>query len=151
MTNIGIFQILAYIAIIMPLAIFMSCYIAKVFSGESTFLSGIFQPVEKFIYKACGINEDGQTWGKYTVSMLVFNAIGFVFLFLILKLQNFLPLNSENFPGINTPLAFNTAISFITNTNWQAYSGESTISYFSQSVGFTVQNFLSAATGMALL
>lgn len=151
MTNIGIFQILANIAIILPLAIFISCYIAKIFSGERTFLSTIFQPVERIIYKTCGIDESGQSWGKYATSMLIFNALGFGFLFAILKLQNFLPLNPANFSGLETSLAFNTAVSFVTNTNWQAYSGETTMSYFSQSVGLTVQNFLSAATGIALV
>lgn len=151
MTNIGIFQIFAYVAIILPLAIFISCYIAKVFAGESTILSKVLQPIEKIIYKICGIGENQQTWGAYAISMLVFNAIGFVFLFAILKLQGVLPINNGAFPGLDTPLAFNTAVSFITNTNWQAYSGETTMSYFSQAVGLTVQNFLSAATGIALV
>lgn len=151
MTNFGILQILAFCAIIMPIAIFLSCYISRVFSGEKTFLSNLLQPIEELIYKACGIDKSEQPWCKYAKSMLVFNFIGFLFLFLILKLQSILPMNPLGFKGLDTSLAFNTAVSFITNTNWQAYSGESTMSYFSQMVGLNVQNFLSAATGIALV
>lgn len=151
MTNIGIIQIIATCAIILPLAIFFGNYIAKVFAGEKNLLSSFVQPIENAIYKICGIDQLEQNWKKYATSMLVFNIIGVIFLFAILKLQNFLPLNVKNFPGLETSLALNTAISFVTNTNWQAYSGENTLSYFSQMIGLTVQNFLSAATGIALL
>lgn len=151
MTNYGIIQIVAYLAIIFPLAVFFGNYVAKVFSGEVTILSKFLQPIENTVYKFCDINKDEQDWKKYLASLLIFNFLGIIFLFLILKFQNFLPLNAKNFPGLETSLALNTAISFVTNTNWQAYSGESTLSYFSQMVGLTVQNFLSAATGIAVL
>lgn len=152
MPDIGIIQILAYLAIIVPLAILFGNYIAKIYSGEITLISRVIQPVEKGIYKICGINsQNEQSWGSYAISMLVFNFIGFAVLFTMLMLQNLLPLNHNNFVGLNAALAFNTAVSFVTNTNWQAYSGENSMSYFSQMLGFAVQNFLSAATGIALV
>ncbi len=152
MTNIGIAQLVAYCAIILPLAIFFGNYIANVFSCKNTFASKLLQPIERIIYKICAIDAaKEQDWKSYAVSMLSFSVIGLVFLFGILKLQNLLPLNPGNFPALGTSLALNTAVSFTTNTNWQAYSGESTMSYFSQMLGLNVQNFLSAATGVALL
>ncbi|AXR64835.1 potassium-transporting ATPase subunit KdpA [Leptospira mayottensis] len=107
---------------------------------------------EPLLYKLCGIDpKRNMDWKEYTISLLLFNLFGFILLFLILLFQNFLPFNPSNFAGLDIYLAFNTAVSFTTNTNWQAYSGESTLSYFSQSVGLTVQNFLSAATGFCVL
>ncbi|AKH76491.1 potassium-transporting ATPase subunit KdpA [Leptospira interrogans] len=107
---------------------------------------------EKFLYKICGIDPNrNMDWKEYALSLLVFNFFGFLLLFLILFFQNYLPLNPENFPGLVWDLAFNTAVSFTTNTNWQAYSGESTLSFFSQMAGLTTQNFLSATTGLCVL
>jgi K+-transporting ATPase ATPase A chain len=152
MTNTGIFQLVAYCLIILPLAVLFGGYIAKIFLGEKTLLSCLLQPVEKAIYKICGIDSKAEHgWVAYATAMLVFNFIGFVALFAGLMLQNILPLNPMGFSGIDSALAFNTAVSFVTNTNWQAYSGEGTMSYFSQMAGLNVQNFLSAATGIALL
>ncbi len=127
-------------------------YMSKVYMGERTFLSPLISPVEKWIYRLTGVDADREmNWKEYALSMLLFNFIGFLVLFLILIFQNFLPLNPEHFKGFSLPLAFNTAVSFVTNTNWQAYSGESAASYFTQMAGLAVQNFLSAATGMAIL
>ncbi|EMO54168.1 potassium-transporting ATPase subunit KdpA [Leptospira noguchii] len=107
---------------------------------------------ENFLYKLCGIDPNrNMDWKEYALSLFVFNFFGFLLLFLILFFQNHLPLNSDNFPGLGWHLAFNTAVSFTTNTNWQAYSGESTLSFFSQMVGLTTQNFLSATTGLCTL
>lgn len=131
------------IAIFSPL---FGIWLYKVFTSSKTLR------FELFLYKLCGINHQrGMDWKEYAISLLTFNLFGFILLFLILFFQHFLPLNPSNFAGLDTHLALNTAVSFTTNTNWQAYSGESTLSYFSQSVGLTVQNFLSAATGLCVL
>jgi len=152
MTNIGLFQLVAYCVIVLPLSVLFGSYIANVFSGNNTLLSKLLQPIENSIYKICGIDsKTEQGWVAYATAMLVFNFVGFAALFAGLILQNLLPLNPRSFSGVEVALAFNTAVSFVTNTNWQAYSGESTMSYFSQMTGLTVQNFLSAATGLALV
>ncbi len=117
--------------------------------GPSIFL---LTPLEKGIYRFCGIHpEEEMTWQHYAKSLILFNFLGFIALFLILIFQGFLPLNPQGFAGVGFALAFNTAISFVTNTNWQAYAGETTLSYFTQMMGLTVQNFASAATGNAVL
>ncbi len=126
-------------------------FLAKVFNGERTFLSPILRPLERTLYSAAGINPaQEQTWLAYTLSMLLFNGLGFLLLYALMRLQGALPLNPQGFPGVAPDLAFNTAISFVTNTNWQAYAGEQTMSHLSQMTGLAVQNFLSAATGIAL-
>ncbi|RYC11697.1 potassium-transporting ATPase subunit KdpA [Ciceribacter ferrooxidans] len=151
MTIIGWLQIsllfIAVLLVIKPLGLYM----AKVFSGERTFLSPVLGRMENDLYRLGGI-EPGreQSWLAYTTAMLVFSLAGFVILYAILRLQAFLPLNPQGFAGMSPDLAFNTAVSFVTNTNWQNYAGETTLSHFSQMAGLTVQNFLSAATGMAL-
>lgn len=151
MTIIGWLQIsllfLAVLVAIKPLGLYM----ARVFSGERTFLSPLLSPVETGLYALGGVRPDKeQSWLGYTLAMLVFSLAGFVALFAILRLQAYLPLNPQGFAGMAPDLAFNTAVSFVTNTNWQNYGGETTLSHFSQMAGLTVQNFLSAATGMAL-
>ncbi|MDF1634908.1 potassium-transporting ATPase subunit KdpA [Mycoplana sp. MJR14] len=151
MTIIGWLQIsllfLATLVAIKPLGLYM----ARVFSGERTVLSPLLSPVETVLYALGGIRKDKeQTWLGYTLAMLAFSLAGFVALYAILRLQAYLPLNPQGFAGMAPDLAFNTAVSFVTNTNWQNYGGESTLSHFSQMAGLTVQNFLSAATGMAL-
>lgn len=151
MTIIGWLQIsllfLAVLFTIKPLGLYM----ARVFSGERTFLSPALGPLERGLYAASGVNANKeQGWLAYTLSMLVFSIPGFVVLYTILRLQAHLPLNAQGFAGMSSDLAFNTAVSFVTNTNWQNYGGETTLSHFSQMAGLTVQNFLSAATGMAL-
>ncbi len=127
-------------------------YMALVFDNKNTFLSPVLSPIENFFYKISSIDPSHEmNWKEYAVSMIIFNFIGFVILFLILIFQQFLPLNPQHLKGFSLDLALNTAVSFVTNTNWQAYSGETTVSYFSQMAGLAVQNFLSAATGIAIL
>jgi len=133
---------------IKPLGLYMS----NIFEGRKTFISVAISPIEKLIYKLSNVDpEHEMNWKEYAVSMLLFNLLGFMFLFLILISQQLLPLNPERFKAFSLDCALNTAISFITNTNWQSYAGESTASYLTQMLGFTVQNFLSAATGIAIL
>lgn len=141
-----------YLIILVVLAIPLGSYMGKVMNGEKVFLSKILLPCENFIYRMLKIDKkEDMYWKKYAMCTLAFNAIGFVFLYLLLVLQRFFPLNPENIEGNSWHLAFNTASSFITNTNWQAYSGESALSYFSQMMGLTVQNFVSAAVGIVVL
>ncbi|GAW66701.1 potassium-transporting ATPase subunit A [Geoanaerobacter pelophilus] len=126
-------------------------YMARIFQGERTFLSPVLVPCENFIYRACGIDkEEEMGWLQYAWALLLFNLICGVALFAILMLQGMLPLNPRKFPAFSWHLALNTAVSFMTNTNWQNYGGESTASYFTQMFGFAVHNFLSAATGIAV-
>jgi K+-transporting ATPase ATPase A chain len=151
MTIIGWLQIsllfLAVLCVVKPLGLYM----AKVFSGERTFLSPVLVPIERGIYRACGTSMDKeQGWLAYTLSMLAFSLASFLFLYGILRLQAYLPFNPQGFVGVPPDLAFNTAVSFVTNTNWQNYAGEATMSHFSQMVGLTVQNFLSGAVGIAM-
>jgi potassium-transporting ATPase potassium-binding subunit len=151
MTLIGWLQIsllfLAVLLAIKPLGLYM----ARVFAGERTFLSPALGGLEGGLYRLSGVNpEREQTWLGYTLAMLTFSLIGFVTLYAILRLQAYLPLNPQGFAAVPADLAFNTAVSFVTNTNWQNYAGETTMSHFSQMAGLTVHNFLSAATGMAL-
>ena len=129
----------------------LGLYMARVFSGERTFLSPVLGPVERAFYRLAGVApEREQTWLAYTRAMLVFSVAGFVSLYVILRLQAYLPFNPRHFDNVPPDLAFNTAISFLTNTNWQAYGGETTMSNFSQMAGLATHNFLSAATGVAL-
>ncbi len=151
MTLTGWSQIALVLALVMLTAIPLSAYMARVFSGEKTYLSPLLSPVEAAFYKLAGIDPaNGQGWRSYTLAMLALNGTGFVVLYAILRMQHFLPLNPQGFSGLSGHLAFNTAISFVTNTNWQSYGGETTMSHLSQMAGLTVQNFLSAATGIAL-
>jgi K+-transporting ATPase ATPase A chain len=125
---------------------------AKVYQGEQTFLSPIFRPIERVLYRIAGVkNDDEMNWKTYALTVLIFNLFGFLFLYLLLRTQNVLQLNPQAFSGVSPELSFNTAVSFVTNTNWQNYGGETTLSNLSQMLGLGVQNFLSAATGMAVL
>ena len=144
-------QILIYFAIIVACTPLLGGYMARVFAGERTLLSPVLIPLERAIYGACGIDPDKeQHWTRYALALLATNAVGWVILYAILRLQHLLPWNPQDMPPMAPDLAFNTAVSFVTNTNWQAYGGETTLSYFSQMVGLTVQNFISAATGIAV-
>lgn len=126
-------------------------YLTRVFAGERVVLTPVMGPLERGFYAAAGVSpKAGQGWVAYTVSMLVMNGAGAVLLYAILRLQDVLPLNPQGFGAVSPDLAFNTAVSFVTNTNWQSYGGETTLSHFSQMAGLTVQNFLSAATGICL-
>ncbi|MDQ0998475.1 K+-transporting ATPase ATPase A chain [Phyllobacterium ifriqiyense] len=151
MTLVGWLQIsltlLAVLLAIKPLGLYMS----HVFAGERTLLSPVLNPVERAFYAVAGIDKSReQNWISYAFGVLLFSTAGFLVLYGILRLQDILPLNPQGFAGVAPDLAFNTAVSFITNTNWQSYGGETTMSHFSQMAGLTVQNFLSAATGMAI-
>jgi K+-transporting ATPase ATPase A chain len=129
----------------------LGLYMAAVFEGRRTFASPALAPLERGFYRLAGVApEKEQGWLAYTLAMLIFSALGFASLYAILRLQAFLPLNPQGFDGVPPDLAFNTAMSFLTNTNWQAYGGETTMSHFSQMAGLAVHNFLSAATGIAL-
>lgn len=147
-----VIQYILYLAILIALAIPLGAYMKKVMYGEHTFLSKICVPCEHLVYKIMGVDEhEEMTWKKYLLSVILFSVFGFLFLFLLQIFQYYLPGNPEKLEGTSWHLAFNTAASFVTNTNWQAYSGESTLSYLTQALGLTVQNFVSAATGIAVL
>ena len=134
--------------LVKPLGLFM----ARVYQGERTLLSPVIAPVEKFIFKLVGVKPyDEMTWKTYAMTVLLFNLVGFFFLYLLLRCQHVLPLNPQALGALSPELAFNTAVSFVSNTNWQNYGGETTMSNLSQMLGLGVQNFLSAATGMAVL
>ncbi|MDO9382657.1 MAG: potassium-transporting ATPase subunit KdpA [Hyphomicrobiaceae bacterium] len=151
MTFIGWLQIAAVLLAVLVAARPLGLYMAKVFQSERTLLSPVLAPLERAVYAAAGFKpEREQTWLSYTLAMLLFNAIGFLFLYVLMRLQGVLPGNPQGFAGVSPDLAFNTAVSFVTNTNWQSYAGETTMSHLVQMTGLTVQNFLSAATGMAL-
>jgi K+-transporting ATPase ATPase A chain len=151
MTINGWLQIVLYCAVVVALVKPLGGYMTRVFSGERTFLSPVFVPVERALYRAAGIDEGHeQHWVSYAVAMLVFHVAGFLFLYALLRLQGLLPFNPQGMTAVPEALSFNTAISFITNTNWQNYGGETTLSYLTQMLGLTHQNFLSAATGIAL-
>lgn len=146
------FECILYLVILVILAIPLGIYIGKVMNGEHVFLSRILVPCEKGIYKLLGVdsNED-MDWKKYAVCVASFHAMGFIVLWLILMFQDYLPWNPQHYDGLSWHLALNTAVSFVTNTNWQTYSGEYTLSNFSQSIGLTTQNFVSSACAIAVL
>src|SRR6266478_1903596 len=153
MTTIGILQIALFFALILVCTKPLGAFMAKVFEGQRTFLHPIFRWLEVLAYKVAGVKEDvEQRWTQYTASLLSFTFFGFLLVYLMQRAQAYLPFNPQNFgtPNVSPDLAFNTATSFITNTNWQAYSGESTFSYFVQMAALTVQNFASAAAGIAI-
>jgi potassium-transporting ATPase potassium-binding subunit len=151
MTLVGWAQIALVLALVLGCAIPLSKFIADVYAGERTFLSPVIGPVERGFYRLAGVDpEREQDWFAYTIAMLVFSIAGFLSLYAIQRLQNFLPLNPRGFDAVPPDLAFNTSDSFITNTNWQNYSGETTMSHLTQMLGLTVHNFVSAATGLAM-
>ena len=151
MTVIGWVQILLYCAIIIAIVPPLGAYITRVFNGERTFLSPILRPVEVAIYKVAGVNERNEQHAvTYTVAMLLFHVGGFLILYVLMRVQAGLPFNPAEQSAVAPDLSFNTAVSFITNTNWQNYGGESTMSYLVQMLGLTHQNYLSAATGIVL-
>ena len=142
----------AYVALLIALAIPLSAYINRVMAGEYGPISRVLAPVERGIYRMTGVSpRDSMNWKRYMVCVLAFSAISLIALMAILMLQGVLPFNPQGFDGLSWHLAFNTAASFVTNTNWQSYSGEAALSYFSQAIGLTVQNFVTPAVGMAVL
>jgi K+-transporting ATPase ATPase A chain len=151
MTWNGWLQIAVFTVVVVALVKPVGLYMTKVFNGERTWLSPILHPVERIFYALSGVREkEDQHWLAYAFAMLLFNAASFFSLYAILRLQAYLPLNPQGLGNLAPDLAFNTAISFTTNTNWQNYGGEATMSYFSQMAGLAVHNFVSAATGIAL-
>jgi K+-transporting ATPase ATPase A chain len=160
MTPFGILQIAVYFLLLLALTKPMGIFMVKIFQGERTFLHPLLRPFERLIYRLCGVREEEeQRWTQYAGSLVAFSLVGFLFAYAIQRLQRFLPFNPMHFgtgqaPSGATPLtpdlAFNTAVSFVTNTNWQNYGGESTLSYFVQMAALTVQNFVSAAAGVAV-
>jgi K+-transporting ATPase ATPase A chain len=144
-------EIVFTIAITVALSVPLGAYLARVWQGQSTWLDPVLRPVEGALYWSFGVDpKKSQNWFAYAISMLAFSAASFIVLYLILRFQDLLPFNPQGFKGMAPDLAFNTAVSFITNTNWQFYSGESTLSAFSQMAGLTSHNFLSAAAGIAM-
>jgi potassium-transporting ATPase potassium-binding subunit len=152
MTGNAYLQMGLYFGVLMLLAKPLGVYMARVYEGQASGLSQVLGPVERLFYGICGINPDEEmNWKQYAGAVLLFSAAGFLFLYLLQRLQGVLPLNPQKFAGVPADLAFNTAVSFITNTNWQSYGGETTMSYLTQMAGLGVQNFVSAASGMAVL
>jgi len=151
MTVIGWIQIALYCAIIVAITPVLGGYMTRVFNGERTFLSPILRPVEAALYATAGVDEKReQTWLMYTVGMLLFHVGGFAILYALMRVQDLLPFNPAGQSAVAPDLSLNTAVSFITNTNWQNYGGEGTLSYLTQMLGMTHQNYLSAATGIVL-
>jgi potassium-transporting ATPase potassium-binding subunit len=153
MTQNGLLQIAVYFFIVLALAKPMGVFMARLFDGQRTFLHPVLRPLELLTYKLVGVNESTeQRWTQYTASLLAFSVFGFLFVYALQRLQGALPLNPQGFGAgtVSPDLAFNTAVSFPTNTNWQSYSGETTLSYFVQMAALTVQNFASAAAGIAV-
>src|SRR5262250_1665169 len=151
MTALGWFQILLYCAIIVAITPVLGAYMTRVFTGERTFLTPVLRPVERAIYKVAGVDERQEQHAlTYTVGMLLFHLGGLFVIYALMRLQAFLPFNPAAQSAVTEDLSFNTAVSFITNTNWQNYGGESTLSYLVQMLGLTHQNYLSAATGIVL-
>jgi len=151
MNGQGWAEIALTLAVTVALAWPLGIYMARIWQGETTWLDPVLKPVERMVYAASGVKPDkGQNWIAYAMSFLAFSVASFVVLYLILRFQNFLPLNPQGFAGCSPDLAFNTAISFVTNTNWQSYVPETTLSTFSQMAGLTSHNFLSAAAGIAV-
>ncbi len=152
MTGNGILQIILYFGVLLLLAGPLGVYMARVYEGQPCGLDRVIGPVERLFYRLCGIEPDEETdWKKYAAAVLIFSAAGMFLLYLLQRFQGVLPLNPQKFPAVAPDLAFNTAVSFTTNTNWQNYGGETTMSYLTQMAGLTVQNFVSAAAGMAVL
>jgi potassium-transporting ATPase potassium-binding subunit len=152
MTINGWLQILFFLALVFLVTKPVGVYMVRVFSREKTFMDPVVRPIERLIYRLTAVDEDHEMrWTEYAISMLLFSAVSMILLYAIQRLQGLLPFNPQKFAGVTpTHLAFNTAASFTTNTNWQAYAGESTMSYFTQMAGLAFHNFISAATGIAL-
>ena len=145
-------QLAVYLAVLLLLVKPLGAFMAAVFEGRRTFLSPVLQPVERLIYRAGGVDAARERdWKGYVLQVVLANVIGFVFVYLLQRIQGVLPLNPQAFGAVSPDSSFNTAVSFATNTNWQGYAGESTMSYFTQMSGLAVQNFLSAASGIAVL
>ena len=152
MTTFAWLQLGLYLFVLLLLVKPLGSYMAHVYEGERTFLTPVIRPIERLIYRIVGLRaEEEMDWKTYAVAMLLFNLVGLLLLYGLQRIQSALPLNPQDLVAVRPDTAFDTAVSFVTNTNWQSYSGETTMSYLVQMLGLTVQNFLSAATGMAIL
>jgi K+-transporting ATPase ATPase A chain len=152
MTALGAVQLVVYVGVLLALAKPLGIYMARVYEGRPMFLGRALGPVERVLYRLSAVRADDEMdWKRYALAMLLFNVLGFFFLYALQRLQGVLPANPAHLPAVGPDLSFNTAISFVTNTNWQSYSGETTMSDLTQMFGLAVQNFLSAASGMAVL
>lgn len=152
MTTNGVLQLALYLGILMACVKPLGFYMAKVYSGSAMFLDRIIGPVERLLYRLCGIDNSGEmTWRQYSVAVMSFSLVSFLVVYAFQRTQGWLPLNPESLPAVAPDSSFNTAVSFTTNTNWQGYGGEGTMSYLTQMLALTVQNFVSAAAGMAVL
>ncbi|MDB4938505.1 MAG: kdpA [Labilithrix sp.] len=152
MTSSGILQIVVFLVLLMAAAKPLGAYVARVYQGEATFADRVFAPLERLLYRVLRIDAKGEmTWKTYALAVMLFNVAGFFAVYLLQRLQGSLPLNPAGLGAVSPDSAFNTATSFATNTNWQGYGGETTLSYLTQMLGLSVQNFVSAATGMAVL
>ena len=152
MTTFAWLQLGLYLFVLLLLVKPLGSYMAHVYEGERTFLTPVIRPIERLIYRIVGLRaEEEMDWKTYAVAMLLFNLVGLLLLYGLQRIQSALPLNPQDLVAVRPDTAFDTAVSFVTNTNWQSYSGETTMSYLIQMLGLTVQNFLSAATGMAIL
>lgn len=148
----GWLEAIVYLILLVGLAVPLGRYMARVYEGKRVWLERPLGWLERLIYRACGVDSKSEsTWISYAAAVMIFNLLGIVAVYKVLRLQHWLPLNPQNLPAVPPELAFNTAVSFGTNTNWQAYGGETTLSYLSQMIALTVQNFVSAATGLAVL
>jgi K+-transporting ATPase ATPase A chain len=151
MTANGWFQIFLVLAVVFAITKPLGIFMTRVFNGEKTFLDPILRPIERLVYRITGVDKDHEMrWTEYTVAMLLFSGVSMVLLYLMQRTQHWLPFNPQKLANVPPALAFNTAASFTTNTNWQNYSGESTMSYFTQMAGLAYHNFTSAATGIVL-
>ena len=152
MTGQGLLQLALYLVVLVLLVKPLGAYMAAVFQGEPTFMSPLVGPVERLVYRISGVDPAGESdWKRYAVGALLVNVLGVVAVYALQRLQGLLPLNPQGLGAVSPDSSFNTAVSFATNTNWQGYAGEATMSYLTQMLGLAVQNFLSAATGIAVL
>jgi K+-transporting ATPase ATPase A chain len=152
MTFYGVLQIVIYLVVLVLLVKPLGAYMARIYQGEHTFLDPVLGPVERWIYRLSGVKpEQEMDWKVYAIAMLIFNLLCLLVVYALQRLQQFLPLNPQGLGAVSPDSSLNTAVSFASNTNWQSYGGETTMSYFTQMLGLTVQNFVSAATGMAIL
>src|SRR6202035_5350657 len=151
MTNNGWFQIIVFLLVVLALTKPLGAFMTRVFNREKTFLDPVLRPIEKLLYRLTGVDESTEMgWKEYAGSMLIFSAVTMVLTYLIERIQNHLPLNPQKLAAVAPDLAFNTAASFTTNTNWQAYVPETTMSYLTQMTALAYHNFISAAVGIAL-
>jgi K+-transporting ATPase ATPase A chain len=152
MNALGVLQIVLYLGVLVALAKPLGSFMARVYAGERTLLSSLMVPVERVVYQVAGVRPDVEVnWKRYVASVLLVNFLGFIVVYLLQRLQDTLPLNPQDFGAVTPDSAFNTAVSYASNTNWQGYGGESTLSFLTQTLGLTVQNFVSAASGMVVL